>query len=201
MKILAIGAHPDDVEIGCGGTLLYLKSVVNAEIHVLLMTRGTKGNCDVDSRKLEQEQACKILGVTRFYCPELPDTNITIKAAIDVIEELLNVVNPDYIWTHYKDDTHQDHRIVAEATISACRNRSNVLYYESFSSEGFNPTIIVDIKDTLKTKCEAIAAHKTQAERLHLVDYVKMLAKQRAHRTGLKYVEGFIPRKLIWRKP
>ena len=94
MKILAIGAHPDDVEIGCGGTLLYLKSVVNAEIHVLLMTRGTKGNCDVDSRKLEQEQACKILGVTRLDCPELPDTNITIKAAIDVIEELVNVVNP-----------------------------------------------------------------------------------------------------------
>jgi LmbE family N-acetylglucosaminyl deacetylase len=200
MKILAIGAHPDDVEIGCGGTLLYLKSVVNAEIHVLLMTRGTKGNCDVDSRKLEQEQACKILGVTRFYCPELPDTNITIKAAIDVIEELVNVVNPNYIWTHYKDDTHQDHRIVAEATISACRNRSNVLYYESFSSENFNPMLFVDIEGTLQSKCEVVAAHKTQEERLHLVDYVKMLAKQRAHRTGLKYVEGFIPRKFIWKK-
>ena len=197
MKILAIGAHPDDVEIGCGGTLLYLKSVDAAEIHVLLMTRGTKGNCDVDSRKLEQEQACKILGVTRFYCPELPDTNITIKAAIDVIEELVNVVNPDYIFTHYKDDTHQDHRIVAEATISACRNRSNVLYYESFSSEGFNPMLFVDIESTLQSKCEVVAAHKTQEERLHLVDYVKILAKQRAHRTGLKYVEGFIPRKFI----
>lgn len=199
MKILAIGAHPDDIEIGCGGTLLYLKKKYQAELHILVLTRGEASNDLSVNREWEQEEASRILGINKRLSAELPDTTIDLKDAITFIEGIIGNVEPDVVFTHYSEDTHQDHRVVAAATVSACKNRGNILYYESISSENFQPTLFVDITQTITKKCEAVQAHASQEKRLKLTDYVKTLAKYRAHRTDSDFVEGFIPRKFLWK--
>lgn len=198
MKILAIGAHPDDIEIGCGGTLLYLKQTYQAELHMLLMTQGEAIHSPKVKREQEQAVACQILGIHKCFCAHASDTTINLRFAIQFIEKIIDQVHPDYIFTHYEQDTHQDHRVLSQATTSACRNRLNLLYYESLSSENFQPTLLVDISETLQKKCEAVRAHKSQEKRLQLVNYVKMLATFRAHRTGCQAIEGFIPKKFLF---
>ena len=199
MKILAIGAHPDDIEIGCGGTLLYLKAKYQAELHTLILTRGEASNDMPVDREWEQEESSRILGIDKRFSAGLPDTAIGLKAAIKFIEDIVGNVEPDVVFTHYGLDTHQDHRVVAEATVSACKNRGNILYYESISSENFQPTLFVDITQTMAKKCQAVQAHASQEKRLKLTDYVTTLAKYPAHRTDSAFMEGFIPRKFIWR--
>lgn len=201
MKILAIGAHPDDIEIGCSGTLLFLKEAYDAQIYTLVMTRGEKfkGFHSVEERDIEQQEALRVLGVHKHFSANLPDTDINLKDAILNIESIVNTVNPTCIFTHFEEDTHQDHRVIAQATDAACRKNISSLYYESISTKAFQPTIFVDIGNMLRTKCQAIAMHKSQEKKLQLVDYVRTLAKYRAYRTGLEYVEGFVPRKFIWR--
>lgn len=198
MKILAIGAHPDDIEIGCGGTLLYLKRSHDATLHTYVLTYGGASNHGAGSRESEQSAANKILQVNSFRCAGLSDTQLHTYNLVSMIEEVIDDVDPDIIFTHYANDTHQDHRAVAEATVSACRYRTNLLFYESFSTENFQPTLLVDIGKTIHQKCEAVAAHVLQDKHLELTDYVRTLAKYRSHRTCLNYTEAFLSRKLIW---
>lgn len=200
LKILAIGAHPDDIEVGCGGTLLYLRQMHGASICNFVMTFG-EANEDLRIRFEEQAASDKIIGVDETVYATLPDTEIPLKQAIDKIEKVMGQVNPDVIFTHSLADTHQDHRTLHDATISACRNRGNLLCYESFSTPAdcFSPSILVDIENVLDLKCDAIAAHVSQASRLNLVAYVRVLSEFRAHRTGYKHVEAFEPHKFIWR--
>lgn len=198
MKILAIGSHPDDIEIGCAGTLLHFKHNHNAEIHILLMTIGSKGNTEHLCRNNEQHNACTILGVDSYHCAGLRDTEIQINQAIHAIEFAYENINPDYTFTHYKDDTHQDHRTVSEATISALRYENSILFYETLSTENFHPTMLVDISNWMDKKSEIIGAHTSQNRTQSIVAYAKNRAIFRSYRTSLKYVEGFIPRKFIW---
>ena len=198
MKILAIGAHPDDIEIGCGGTLLYFQKYHNATVSMLLMTRGEAGTEGAVDREAEQSAACQILGIDRRLCADLTDTAINLQDAIKCIEDVVGDVDPDVVFTHYGEDTHQDHRVVSDATISACRNRGSVLHYESISSQNFAPSMFVNVADFIDTKCEAVASHVSQEARLELVDYVRTLATHRAYRTPLNCVEGFLPWKFFW---
>lgn len=190
MNILAIGAHPDDIEIGCARTLLELKEKHDAKITLMVLT-GNNARC------LEQEQACEVLGIKECVHYNFSDTAILLKAAILKIEENIEKLQPDYIFTHYQNDTHQDHRTVAKATLSACRNRKNILFYESLSTENFTPNLLVDIEKYFHRKCEALEAHKSQAPK-QFTHYIKTLSAFRAHRTGLKHVEGFMTRKFLW---
>ena len=199
MKILAIGAHPDDIEIGCGGTLLYFQKYHNAAVSMLLLTKGEAGTDVSVDREAEQAAACQILGIEDRFCANLTDTAIGLQDAIISIEGVVGDVNPDVVFTHYGMDTHQDHRVVAAATLSACRNRGSVLHYESISSQTFPPSMFVDVGEFIDTKCETVASHTSQEVRLGLVDYVKTLAIHRAYRTSLNYVEGFLPWKFFWR--
>ena len=202
MKVLAIGAHPDDIEIGCGGTLLHLKHKCFSETHLLLLSDGgVVSDKDADRRK-EQSMSCDILGVDSFTFAELKDTEIQIRPVIETIERLLKQHQPDYVFTHYHKDTHQDHRTTATATISACRTRTNLIYYESLSTEDFQPTLLVDISDTFSQKCEAIRMHKSQADRLDLENVIRTLATYRAQRIPVTLAEGFTSRKLmLFEKP
>ena len=199
MKILAIGAHPDDIEIGCGGALLYFQKYHKATVSMLLMTRGEAGTETSIDREAEQVTACQILGIKHQFCAGLTDTAIGLQSAIKYIENVVGDVDPDVVFTHYRTDTHQDHRVVAEATLSACRNRGSVLHYESISSQNFPPSMFVDVGEFIGTKCRAVAAHISQEARLEFVDYVRTLATHRAYRTPLNYVEGFLPWNFFWR--
>ena len=195
MNVLAIGAHPDDIEIGCAGVLLQLKKIKNAKLYVLVLTEG-KGTFADGDRLKEQEASFKILGVDKHYQETLEDGDIHLLTAIRIIEEVVDEVNPDYIFSHYENDTHQDHRVVAQATRSACRHWNNLLYYESYSAIDFSPGVFADIEETLSKKLECLAAYKSQEAYMQLKENVCAKAIVRSQRTGFSCCEAFVPVKL-----
>lgn len=162
--VLAIGAHPDDVEIGCGGTLALHRSKGDV-INILTLTLGGIGG-DPEVRKAEAEEAAKKQGANLFL-KNLRDTKITegVKT-IQLIEEAIEVLKPTHIYTHSAHDMHKDHRNVHLATLPAARQVSNICCYQSPSSSvNFKPNLFIEIYgEFLDKKLEALACFKSQCE-------------------------------------
>jgi LmbE family N-acetylglucosaminyl deacetylase len=198
MKILVISSHPDDFEFGCGGTLL--KFSKNAKIYILVMTKGEVGG-DPKIRSKEQEKVCKYLGAELFW-GGYKDTQIEFnKKLIDTIECVIKDVSADLIFTHYFNDTHQDHRNVAEATITATRYIRNVLFYESPSSIEFSPTVFVDITNMIDKKIYLLKLHRSQVNStkikgMSIIDAMLATGIYRGYQNRVKYAEGFVPLRL-----
>jgi len=147
-NILAIGAHPDDIEFGCGGTLIkyYRKG---HRLFLLVMTGGGLGG-SASIRMKEQEDSGDILGAEKIYWGGYEDTQLIMDIElIDKIESTITEVRPDFIFCNYPDDTHQDHRHLAQAVMSATRYIRNVLFFEGPTTQNFNPQVFVDISQTL----------------------------------------------------
>ena len=162
--ILAIGAHPDDVEIGCGGTLLK-KRALGHEVVVLTLSQGGKGG-DVNLRLKEAWNASRLLGAKLKVC-DLPDSGITDGSkTIDLIEQAVREVGPTHVYTHSRHDTHQDHRNVHLATMVATRQTPNVYCYQSPSTTiDFRASLFVDISEQIATKVQMIEAYRSQVVR------------------------------------
>jgi LmbE family N-acetylglucosaminyl deacetylase len=199
--ILAIGAHPDDIEIGCGGTIRSY-AIQGADIYFIVATLGEK--CIVKNieekilfkkRKQESINASKHLGVKEIFYLGLPDTNIEHNgASVDAIEKYVNLLKPNFIFTHTKEDNHQDHRNLALATISACRRQKiNILHYEApTTAQSFLPVVFNDISSTINYKIETLGLFSTQNEKIYLdKEAIKGLAKYRGYISGYEYAEGF----------
>jgi LmbE family N-acetylglucosaminyl deacetylase len=127
------------------------------------------------------------------------DTRIPLgRALIERIEAAIREVEPDLILVNYGDDTHQDHRIIAQATQSATRYVRNVLFFEVPTTQNFNPQIFVDISDTLDEKVQALEAHasqvmKTNIKDLSIVELARANALFRGIQGRVKYAEAFAP--------
>lgn len=199
--ILAIGAHPDDIEIGCGGTIRSF-ALQGADIYFIVATLGEK--CNVrnieekllfDKRHGESISAAKFLGVKEVFFLGLPDTNLEHNGtSVDAIEKYVKRLEPDFIITHTKEDNHQDHKNVALATISACRRQKiNILHYEAPSTAlSFLPVVFNDITSTIDYKIETLGIFSTQNEKIYLdKEAIKGLAKYRGYISGYEYAEGF----------
>jgi len=201
MNILAIGAHPDDIEIGCGGTLVKYADRGH-KVYCLITTGGGQGG-DADVRRSEQESAAKIMGVEEIFWGSYQDTHLVVnQELISTVEQVIYKMCPSFIFCHYPDDTHQDHRHLSQATQSAARNLRNVLFYEGPTTWGFNPQVFVDISETLDRKIEALEAHKSQVtktniEDLSIVEIAKSSANFRGIQGRVKYGEAFSPLRLF----
>ncbi len=116
-NILAIGAHPDDIELGCGGTLLQHVAAGDV-VSMLVVTKGEVGPGDTALRIAEQEDACRVLGIDKLMWGSLPDCSVSLHelALVHLIESAIGETRADVIYTHSIDDSHQDHRAVALAT-------------------------------------------------------------------------------------
>ncbi|MGH7258952.1 MAG: PIG-L deacetylase family protein, partial [Nitrospiraceae bacterium] len=158
MRILALGAHPDDIEAGCGGTLI--KYAQNGHrIFLMVMTSGGQGAAP-KIRKREQLQAIQRLRAEKIYWGGYPDTEVPLdREVIQKIERVVNEIKPHFIFVNYHDDTHQDHRHLALSTITATRYTRNVLFYEGPTTQNFAPTVFVDIDTVLEEKIASIKAH------------------------------------------
>ena len=201
MRILAIGAHPDDVEFGCGGTLLkYARQ--GHEVFLLVVTDGSKGGEEAIRRR-EQEAAARILRAVRLFRGEYPDTAIPLdRESIQRVERVIREVQPDFIFVHYQDDTHQDHRNLSVATITATRYTRNVLFFEGPTTQNFSPSVFVDIDTILEDKIAALQAHasqvhKTNIEGLTILDVARASAHFRGIQGRVRNAEGFIPLRLF----
>jgi LmbE family N-acetylglucosaminyl deacetylase len=195
MNILAIGAHPDDIEYGCGGTL-FKYSKQKHDIHLLVLTAGEMGG-DIKTRKKEQEKVSRMLGVKKIFWGNFKDTEIPQnKETISVIEEVIKKVKADEIYVNYFDDTHQDHRVLASCAITATRYIKKVLFYEDYTTRNFDPDIFVDIGDVLEEKVKLLKAHRSQVIKeyptgLDMLDSVRAIANFRGFQGKVKYAEGF----------
>lgn len=160
-SVLAIGAHPDDVEIGVGG-LLAAHARAGDEITILTMSRGARGG-DADSRQQESLAAAELLGA-RLFVKDLVDTEISGGGAtVRLIEEVVGEIRPTIVYTHSRNDRHQDHRAVSEATIVATRHVGTVACYQSPSATiDFRPTRFVRIDQFLDDKLRLLERFRSQ---------------------------------------
>jgi len=200
-KILAIGAHPDDIEIGCAGTLCCLAKQ-KGEIHYIIASLGEK--CDVldldknallEIRKEESRRAAFPIGVKNISYLLLPDTFIEHNGlVVSSLEKIITAVKPDIIFTHTLQDKHQDHKNLGFATISACRRfKTNILHYETPSTaQSFQPVVFSDISFTMEEKIEILKCFTSQNEKTYLDnDAIIGLARYRGYTSGSKYAEAF----------
>jgi LmbE family N-acetylglucosaminyl deacetylase len=185
MKILAIGPHPDDVEYGCWGLL----SSVHAESVEIVIVTGTSSS---DRAKEAQASAKTINANIQFL--HRKDGSVQIDSQlIDDITELSSEY--DLVLAPHPEDTHQDHRSVSEATLSALRRRhTSLAYYATPSTlHGFNPNTYLDLTpDLVAARAKALGCHKSQ---LHNQYFTKehLLAKDTwwGYRCGYGRAEAY----------
>ena len=194
-NILAIGAHPDDIEFGCGGALIKYTQKGH-RLFLLVMTGGGLGGSSA-VRRQEQADSGKILGAEKIFWGDYEDTHLIVDAGlIAKIEAVIAKVRPNFIFCHFPDDTHQDHRHLAQAIMSATRYIRNVLFFEGPTTQNFNPQVFVDISDTLDKKVAALQAHrsqvmKTNIEDLSIVEVARSSANFRGIQGRVKFAEAF----------
>jgi LmbE family N-acetylglucosaminyl deacetylase len=196
-NVLAIGAHPDDIELGCGATLL-AHAAAGDTVTMLVLTGGENGP-GTANRHAEQRAAATTLGAGLRW-GGLIDCTLTPDApTVRLIENVLTEVEADLVYVHAPDDSHQDHRAAAAAALSAGRRLSRVLHYQSPSTLIFNPTVYVDITAHLSGKLAALKAHASQVELSAMVEPDAVVASARhwgaQARTG--YAEAFAPTRMI----
>lgn len=202
MKILAIGAHPDDIEIGCAGSLLKYANGGH-DVYFLVMTSGEMGG-EAETRKEEQAGSAEIMSVRDLFWGEYNDTQLAVSLnnMISDIEAILRKIKPDFVFVNYGDDTHQDHRMLSRAVISATRYIKNVIFYETPTTNNFSPTLFIDLKNTMDKKITVLLAHKSQVERtniegLSIVDIAKSMAVFRGIQGRVVLAEGFMPLRMF----
>ena len=224
MRVLAVGAHPDDLELLCGGTLARFAS----EGHEVVMchaTTGNKGSYVHTSEEIsrirtaEAEQAAAICGAEHTTL-ELSDGEIL---ATDVgqrrlVVDLVRESRPDLIITHSPNDYMSDHNEISKlvfdcsfhatlplfATGKPHYNQVTPIYYmETPSGLGFAPTEFVDISGVIETKVAMLQAHESQRSWLRDHDGVDIVQQMRTanafrgQQCGVDYAEGFVP-SLTW---
>jgi len=195
MNILAIGAHPDDIELGCGG-LLIKSARQGHNVYMYSLTRGGAGG-DSKQRSEELARSARFIKAKQLWIDNFEDSKLTVtNDLINHIEFFIHKANPDLILTHSHGDVHHDHRAIALATLEAARFNSNVLSYEIPLSRNFDPKVFVDISEVVNEKVELIEIFWSQQSKLYLkANAIKGLAEYRALQsrlnTSIKYVEAF----------
>lgn len=219
MHILAIGCHPDDLEIGCGGTLAKLAG----QGHNVIMchvANGNMGHAVIMPEELrairteEAEEAGRIIGAADVINLDVPDLEVnsynpdTIKKVIDVIR----YAKPDMIITHGPEDYMKDHlevnKLVFDASFSssvphfatnqpAYQGIVPIYYMDTLAGLNFLPAEYVDITETIEVKINAVDCHQSQVkwmrdhDHIDFLDFVRTVSKFRGLQSGVPYAEGF----------
>jgi LmbE family N-acetylglucosaminyl deacetylase len=149
LTILCLGAHSDDIEIGCGGTLLHLKKAYpRVKFHwVVLSAEGLRGNEAAKAAELFAGDSEHSVTLKNFRDGFLPYVGAEVK---NFFEETRKRVNPDVIFTHWRGDAHQDHRLISELTWNTYRDHL-ILEYEIPKYDGYmgRPNLFVPLEAPL----------------------------------------------------
>lgn len=192
MKVLAIGAHPDDIELGCGGTLCKLARAGH-EVVLMVLSHGERGGSP-EVRHAEQIEACRRLGVGRLRWGSAADTRVAARWDAAAFAALLDEESPDLVFAHAPEDSHPDHRAIGRC---AARLTSGppVLLYEGPSSIAFTPTLYCDVRSTILDKLRAIRAHASQIARRpdRLDRQARETARFRGRQFQVTWAEAFRP--------
>ncbi|MFF9341119.1 PIG-L family deacetylase [Streptomyces sp. NPDC014773] len=163
LRMLVVGAHPDDVEIGLGGTI-HRRAHSGWAVTVLTMSGGGNGG-DPARRRKEAHRAAEVLGA-RLLMEDLPDGSMADdRVTVEAVERAVAETAPDVVIVHSESDTHQDHRAVHRATLVACRKVARLACYQSPSATvAYRPNRFIELSEVdVEAKLAAIAAHHSQA--------------------------------------
>jgi LmbE family N-acetylglucosaminyl deacetylase len=188
--VLAVGAHPDDVEIGIAGTLMRHVSQGHRVV-VLTLTGGEAGGVAAD-RAQESRRAAELMRAELVHCA-LEDTSVSEGGAtIRAIRKVIEDVSPTIVYTHTIRDVHQDHRNVHSATLVAARGISRVFCYQAPSTTvEFKPSRFVAIDEFVERKIEVIQAYTSQVKIRAYLDeeLLRATARYWARFATSRYVE------------
>jgi LmbE family N-acetylglucosaminyl deacetylase len=219
-RALAVYAHPDDVEVGCGGTLAAWVRA-GCEAHVVVVCRGDKGSTDpaadpeelAATRALEVAEAAGVLGLAGHRLLGCPDGEVERdlelrRRLVGLVRELrpVTVVCPDptavLFGHHYVN--HRDHRVVGWATLDAVAPAAAMPHYfpdqgpahavrELWLSGTHDPDVYVDIEPVLDVKAGAIACHRSMVDVPGelLASVIEQRAEEAGRAAGTRYAEGF----------
>jgi len=173
MRIFAVGAHLDDIEIACGGTIAKAIDKGHAvKMMVLSKSAYTHYNGTVMRRAEdaieEAKDAAAILGVKELEIFDFPNKDIPHDSSVvELINSRLDQFKPDIIITHWPFDTHKSHQNTGLSAIAAGRYYNSIIMFEPFppggrSYVGFRPQLYVNITDYLDKKLRALKAHKSE---------------------------------------
>lgn len=202
LNIVCIGAHPDDPETGCGGTLAKL-AAEGHRVSIIYLTRGEAGLKDGDTatasrlRSVEAMNGAALLGARAYFAGQIDGHTTTDEAAVREFTRLLASFEPDVVFTHWPLDTHRDHRNVAQLTYEAWESlgeRFTLVYYEvmtGIQTHHFDPNCFVDISTTSEQKRSAVYAHTCQNPDRFYPYHLKM-ERERGSEMQLERAEAFV---------
>ena len=219
MNILAVGAHPDDIEILCAGTLARYAEGGHS-VTLAVFTSGDMGDLNTPPaelavvRKKETEASAAILGA-RLLWPAITDELVfPNEAQRHIMIDVLRQADPDLIFTHGPTDYHPDHRYVSQLVFDsyfqkglphlpgqhqrACRfGRTQIYYMDNVAGISFVPADYVDITSVMEIKRRMLECHQSQVKPMRelansdLMDLIEIQARFRGLAAGCKYAEGF----------
>lgn len=172
-KALIIGAHPDDPETGCGGTMAVLRNA-GYEVVAVYMTKGEGGipgkshDESATIRVAEAKKACEVLGVRPIFMTQIDGQSEINRERYVEMRQVIADENPDIVFTHWPIDSHPDHRVCSLLVYDAWRRLDyafELYYYEVMSgtqTQLFQPTDYVDISAVADEKRRACYCHESQ---------------------------------------
>lgn len=218
--ILVIAAHPDDEILGCGGTMA--RHVKNGDsVNVVTLTNGVSArDGNVENEIKERADAFKevmtLIGVCSHVCLDFQDNEMDTVSLLKIVKSLENVINglkPNIVYTHHFGDLNIDHQIAHKATMTACRpfpnsSVSKILTYEVLSSsdwsspmqDPFIPNYFVDITDYLQMKLKGLEVYEVEMRdppHSRSLEHLKALAQNRGNSHGVPYAEAFMVMRII----
>ncbi len=220
-KVLVVAAHPDDEVLGCGATIAR-HAKAGDEVHVVILAEGVTSrdrtrarqehSADLSELAKAAHAANKILGVQSLLLHDLPDNRLDSIDLLDIVkllEDCIQTIRPDILYTHHAGDVNIDHRRIHEAVITASRPQpgqtvKTLLFFEIQSSTewqppgsgiAFTPNWYVDISSTLALKMDALAVYKTEIRKwphARSLEAVEYLARWRGATVGCDAAEAFV---------
>lgn len=194
-SVLVFGAHPDDVEIGMAGTIARLTAAGN-DVHIAVASIPSNR----EQRMLEAREAARIMGAKSLIFLPIKTHELGYnRKTIGVVDSVIRQLDPHTIFTHWVEDSHQDHVNLTRCVISATRkNHFNVYMYEQTIPGGITPAAfraqyLIDITDFIDQKMDSVRAHASQIERNGdwWIEGVRGRAMYRGYQIRTRYAEAF----------
>ena len=207
-KVLVIGAHPDDPESMCAGTMLKLKAM-GAEVVAVYLTSGEAGIVGKTHeqartiRQAEARKACEVLGVRAVFLTQTDGNAEVNKERYAEMKALIEAEQPDMVIAHWPIDSHRDHRVCSILVYDAWRmtGRGFDLYYSEvmtgMQTQNFTPSLWVDITDYRDKKIEAYLCHESQELEGAVKEYHDTMERMRGMECQAKYAEAFVQQ--LWK--
>lgn len=217
MNVLAVGAHPDDLEILCGGTLARCRERGD-HVTMLVMTDGSAGHAQLPPaelaviREAEARAAAASIGAEFVWLGLRDELVFNDEPTRLLLLNALRGARADVILTHYPDDYHPDHRATSRAVFDASfivglpnvvtvnpayPGVPSLFYFDTLAGQGFLPTEYVDVTGVWSTKAGMLEQHRSQVEwlrhhdQIDIFDFMETMARFRGLQCGVARAEGF----------